>query len=394
MRIKTNCIEAIKFTLIAALATLHSAPSLADQDIIEHSISASAAPEMFARLSIDPAAITVSGLSSGGFFAHQFHIAYSHRLSGAAIVAGGPFGCVDIIPNPFMPWTQLGSLAAAVVACTHTAGDRFWGLRPNPPQASHVADLVAEVFLAGQIDDPDHLKNDRVWLFHGSMDGVVSPRIGSVLAELYQGFILGHDALAIMSEDPDQPANHGMPIARSEFDSGLPAPECDVYSAPYIINCGFDATKLFLAHLYQEKFADTYADPYDMGSLLPFDQSPFFENGAEASLADTGYVYLPHDCLSNDCRLHVAFHGCQQSVQPVNGIATRDEFLHEAGYTQWAGGNRIVVFFPQVMATPSNPRGCWDFWGFTGPQWRTRDGLQMQAVAAMIDAIVGDDRNQ
>src|SRR3546814_2874307 len=50
---------------------------------------------------LDPTAVTVSGLSSGGFFAHQFHIAYSELVQGAGIIAGGPFGCVEKIFPPF-----------------------------------------------------------------------------------------------------------------------------------------------------------------------------------------------------------------------------------------------------------------------------------------------------
>ena len=33
--------------------------------------------------------ISVSGLSSGGFFAVQFHVAFSNDIMGAGIVAGG-----------------------------------------------------------------------------------------------------------------------------------------------------------------------------------------------------------------------------------------------------------------------------------------------------------------
>lgn len=374
--------------LIVALLTAYAGTALGDQSDRHRSVPASAAPEMLSELSIDPSTITVSGLSSGGFFAHQFHIAFSSRVMGAAIVAGGPYGCVDIISNPFMPWTQLKPLAAAVVACTNTAGDRFWGLRPKPPQASDSANLVTEAFLAGQIDDPDHLENDRVWLFHGSVDRVVSPQIGTALAELYQ-MLVSDGAVATMTEERDEPASHGMPIARAQFETGSSAPECAEHAAPYLIHCGFDATGLFLAHLYGDSFEGAYADPDEMGMLLSFDQSAFFENGADASLADLGYIYLPHDCFSDECGLHVAFHGCEQSVQVSNGSFTRDEFLHESGYTHWAGGNRIVVLFPQVKPSRSNPRGCWDFWGFTGSQWRTREGLQMRAVAAMIEAIAG-----
>jgi len=41
---------------------------------------------------LDASAITVSGISSGAFFAHQFHVAYSGLVKGAGLVAGGPYG--------------------------------------------------------------------------------------------------------------------------------------------------------------------------------------------------------------------------------------------------------------------------------------------------------------
>src|SRR5215212_3823175 len=44
---------------------------------------------------LDRSAITVSGLSSGGFMAHQFHIAFSNLVTGAGVIAGGPFRCVE-----------------------------------------------------------------------------------------------------------------------------------------------------------------------------------------------------------------------------------------------------------------------------------------------------------
>src|SRR6187549_1547401 len=50
------------------------------------------------------ATVTVSGLSSGAFFAHQFHVAFSSLVKGAGIVAGGPYGCVEAIPNPWLPF--------------------------------------------------------------------------------------------------------------------------------------------------------------------------------------------------------------------------------------------------------------------------------------------------
>ena len=38
---------------------------------------------------MDKSKISVSGISSGGYFAVQFHIAYSKTIMGAGVVAGG-----------------------------------------------------------------------------------------------------------------------------------------------------------------------------------------------------------------------------------------------------------------------------------------------------------------
>lgn len=394
-QMRNNCMNGLfrppAFLIALALTTFHASAGLADHDVISVTAVPHLETELPLDLLIDPESVTVSGLSSGGFFAHQFHVAYSSRLAGAGIVAGGPYGCVEIIDSPLLPNARLSPLAAAVVACTHVAGERFWGFRPKPPQAATAAALVADAYRTGLIDDPVHLEDDRVWLFHGSLDRVVSPAVGSSLAGLYAGLVTAPDALVVMDDDPARPANHGMPVARPTFDSGVSAPDCAEHLAPYIIDCGFDAAGLMLAHFYPEAISDDPVDPHDSGTLIPFDQTVYVQDVADTGLANVGYLYMPHDCLSGDCRLHVAFHGCQQSAQTADGSGVRDEFLREAGYNRWAGGNHIVVLYPQAAATAANPRGCWDFWGFSGPAWRSKDGVQMRAVAAMIDALLGRD---
>jgi len=44
--------------------------------------------EVGQSLNIDKTQISVSGISSGGFMAHQFHVAHSSNVMGAGIVAG------------------------------------------------------------------------------------------------------------------------------------------------------------------------------------------------------------------------------------------------------------------------------------------------------------------
>jgi poly(3-hydroxybutyrate) depolymerase len=88
------------------------------------------------------------------------------------------------------------------------------------------------------------------------------------------------------------------------------------------------------------------------------------------------------------CRLHVAFHGCRQYADAQGAERIHDDFVRDAGYNRWAAEAKVVVLYPQATETAGNPNGCWDFWGFSGPGWRTREGAQMRAVRAMIDRLL------
>ena len=83
--------------------------------------------------------------------------------------------------------------------------------------------------------------------------------------------------------------------------------------------------------------------------------------------------------------MHVAFHGCRQSVE---------RFARDAGYNRWAESNRLIVLYPRVEATwtPFNPRGCWDWWGYSGANYATREGTQIRAVMKMIERLAEERR--
>jgi len=65
--------------------------------------------------------------------------------------------------------------------------------------------------------------------------------------------------------------------------------------------------------------------------------------------------------------------------------------VRRAGYLQVAEANRIVLLFPQIEPSmqPLNPMGCWDWWGYEGEQYATRDGQQVRAVRAMVTDLLG-----
>ena len=379
--------------LRAATAALHvlflaAGAGSADHDVIPDPPPLAVDTLLPAGLRIDPDTVTVSGLSSGGFFAHQFHVANSGLVNGAGILAGGPYACTEIIPNPFWPSWRLDPLSAALVGCTHYYGSWFWGLRPRPPSAGDAAAAVETAYGAGDIDDPANLADDRVWLFHGLLDDVVPPAVAESLADLYRFLGVDAEALRVHSGDPERPASHGMPVDGFAGESRFPARGCDEHEPPFIIECGWDAAGLLLRHLHPDGFPDVPGDPHGSGSLTAFDQSAFFEPSETIGLSKVGYIYVPDVCGVEECRLHVAFHGCRQNADAQGAERVHDDFIRDAGYNRWAAAARIVVLYPQATETEANPNGCWDFWGYGGPGWRTKDGLQMRAVRAMIDRLL------
>ena len=120
--------------------------------------------------------------------------------------------------------------------------------------------------------------------------------------------------------------------------------------------------------------------------MFAFNQSEFFgPAGESAGLHGVGYLYLPSRCAAEPCRLHIAFHGSNQNADSVY-----DDFIRDAGYNRWAAGNHIVVLYPQTTASTVNPNRCWDFWGYTGPNYDNRNGPQMRAIRAMVDRLIGE----
>ena len=122
------------------------------------------------------------------------------------------------------------------------------------------------------------------------------------------------------------------------------------------------------------------------GALVSFGQGNYVSGGRLASMEGDGFLFVPKDCAAGaPCRLHVAFHGCEQG----SGFVGR-RYAELAGYNRWADDNRIVVLYPQAaksMAWPLNPKGCWDWWGYSGADYAARGGAQLSAVRRMVEAL-------
>lgn len=89
---------------------------------------------------------------------------------------------------------------------------------------------------------------------------------------------------------------------------------CDVTQAPYINNCNIPQAKRILTHIYGV-LNEPIAPP--QGDLIRFNQGEFFESEI-AGMDNDAYVYIPQQCKTEQCRVHVALHGCEQSISVLN----------------------------------------------------------------------------
>ncbi len=295
----------------------------------------------------------------------QLHVAWSSRIVGAAVVAGGPYGCAET------GWWP--RLATATTVCMDMAEDYVPFLGPPDPRGS--IRLTRDSARRGRIDDPANLADDRVFLFSGGADRTVPAGVVGALRRYYLEFI-PKDRLRLVD---DVAAGHGFAVIEAPLG-------CGATESPYINDCDYDTARNILEFLYPELVP---AGEAASAALVSFDQGLYVDDLEAASMAETGYAYIPQSCREQSgCAVHVALHGCRQSASLIG-----DAFYRGTGFNRWAETNRIVVLYPQVEPTDGwfgwspNPRGCWDWWGYTGSAYLEREAPQMAGVMRMIEAL-------
>ena len=319
-------------------------------------------------LQVDLSQTTVSGLSSGGYMAAQFAVAYSATVSGAGIVAGGPYYCASQ-PGRF---PYIAYLNNALTTCMNP-GDA----QVPPPDAAGLLRAANDFARDHLIDDTGNLQRQRIYLYSGTRDQTVTRPVVEQVARFYQ--LAGTPAAQVRFADTVA-AGHAILT-----DSLQDAP-CDSTQPPFINNCGFVQAREILQHLYPDLQPTSGTLK---GKLIAFNQRGFIKS-SYSSMGNTGYAYVPAACNSESCRVHVVFHGCLQTTQAIG-----DRFYTSTGYNQVADANKIIVLYPQAEPSPVypyNPKGCWDFWGYTSinpfaPEFYRKSGTQMEAVKAMLDRL-------
>ncbi|MCB4824451.1 extracellular catalytic domain type 2 short-chain-length polyhydroxyalkanoate depolymerase [Roseicella aerolata] len=338
------------------------------------------AADRLGRYPVDPAQVSVAGISSGAFMANQLHIAHSADIMGAGLVAGGLYGCA-VLRADDSGITALASLATG--ACMRAPAR----LLPAATYAARIRRFAA----LGWIDPVETLGRSRLYAFTGRSDTVVHPETVRRAVAVYG--LLGLPTAATSFSDGALAAGHGWVTQSYGMACGDTRP-------PYINDCDYDQAQQVLQTLYGPLEA---AATQPSGRLIAFDQTEFAPGGDAAGhgLWHTGQLYLPAACeaAGANCRLHMLMHGCQQSAQVMG-----DRFYRNIGINEWADTNRIVVLYPQARSVsvadfrrprPTdlfqvNPEGCWNWWGYAyDSRYLFKDGVQVRALWEMVQRVTG-----
>ena len=141
--------------------------------------------------------------------------------------------------------------------------------------------------------------------------------------------------------------------------------ECKYLGEPFINNCGYDLAKTILEWVYDSTLNQRQED-YPYNNVIGIDQQQFVPNGKRASsisMEEIAYIYVATNCsihpLSDNCRLHILFHGCLQNLNTIyihsGGVTFNDTLVRHAGFNQYAETNNLVILYPQASYSDVDP---------------------------------------
>lgn len=289
--------------------------------------------------------ISVSGLSSGAFMAVQMHFAFSKTIRGAAVFAGGPYYCAE------------GQMVKALTNCMSMGtGINTAGIKTK----------ISSYESAGKIDKASNLSGSKVFIFAGTSDYTVNPKVDKVAEDLYQSY--GADVNHVYNFA----AGHTMP---TKSYGGI----CTLTSSPFIGKCNYNGALESLNHLHNGRLSEGEGQ-VSKDNLFKLKQST-----TGTVMGPDAYVYAPKACQAEgaNCPLHVVFHGCKQTINDISM-----QYVENTGYNEVAEDNNIVILYPQAVSSMlSNPNGCWDWWGYTNADYATQKGAQTAEVYRLIKAL-------
>jgi poly(3-hydroxybutyrate) depolymerase len=324
------------------------------------------------RYNAPPAESSVSGISSGAFMAVQFGTAWSSVIKGVGVVSGGPYYCAQAQASDILT-AYMRPIATATGAC----------MKGPAPELDIFTQMADKEAAAGAIDPLKNLAAQKVYIFHGFNDAVVARSVTDAAAAFYRHYE-GDAGKGNLYYQTVIGAGHSFVVLDQPQTKGLDG--CTENRDPYIDQCGYDQAGVLLQHMYgavNPRNAGTLS-----GAVKSFNQAAYTGGAPEAiSMGKEGYVFVPKECEDGAaCRVHIALHGCKQNAENIGR-----KFVDSTGYLNWADTNRIIVLFPQTTAIKANPAACWDWWSYVthDDSYVTKNGRQIKAIKAMLDALTG-----
>lgn len=307
---------------------------------------------------VNSSQISVSGISSGAFMAGQILVAYSSIFMGAGVVAGGPYYCAK------------GSMTTAEIDCMYL---------PSGIVLSTLWTATSDFASKNQIDAVSNMADQKLYLFSGTKDTVVDSGVVEKADEYWGKYLPDSN---IMFENSIA-AEHAW--ITDDYGSA-----CSHLGTPYINNCDYDGAGIMYNFIYGTL---NPAGTMVSANMISFDQADYVESGTPKSISmgTTGYMYVPTACKAGTtaCKLTFVFHGCSQTIDDIG-----NKFYMNSGVNEWAETNNIIVVYPQAiksMSSPSNPEGCFDWWGYTdsltSDLYATNKGAQMMFVRNILKAF-------
>nr|CCA86740.1 putative Poly (3-hydroxybutyrate) depolymerase (phaZ) [Ralstonia syzygii R24] len=341
------------FTCAAAFFLLFNAAAQAQ------SSTSSVVKSPLADVNIQPDRVAVTGISSGAFMATQLQLAYPKIFPFAAMLAGGPYDCAlvqrDMAKCLYPSFITDKDLSAAVNRAKKKSYYRLLG-------------------------DFSHLDHGIVYVLYGTADKVVGTQIAGSITKFYQRLkSLSNgklDGLQI-SEDGSRNFGHTFPTYLTPLPIASPHEDDDCVESipPYLGHCGFDAAKNILQHLYPQ--VTTGTEPTNTSGALIRLSADSFGATAATFAGKWVYVYKPAACSNGTpCGLLVVLHGCNQNDEAIG-----QTFVQNVGFNRWAEDYRLIVVYPQTKTVKENFGGCWDWWGYTGHHFDTRNAPQISWLA-------------
>ena len=313
--------------------------------------------------------VTLSGQSAGASIALQHLFSFSSQTSGAAVLAGSPYGC--------------GVQTLHGITCYYGGLDDNTSIR-----------YVERRHKQNLIDDPVHLKNTKIVLFSGKRDFVVLPNVMKAVERQLNHFVDPSNIISFYNTS----ASHVWPT-----DKGLcPCGACIWQNASgwarrpccNVNNCELDFSGKMLMHLYSKEVKPrTRAITRNIRWVDQWRYLPAIAgNGTGSTMLRWAPVYVPKGCQHDvdKCHVHVNYHGCTNKPKSSSMASWWERLLwvHNIGLNEYAEANDLVIVYPQAAGSDDVGEGCFNWASYEDdPLFDTRLGVQLNTVVDLLNDL-------